>query len=270
MSKNVKVVAARIPDKAKALGDRMSKNAKVVPARRPNKAKALAARGMRHVRPARGRGGRARMRQVLDRLKREYPDARIELVFKTPLELVVATILSAQCTDRQVNEVTPRLFRKYRTARAYAAADPDQLKEIIRPTGFFNNKTKSIQAMASGLLERHGGQVPHTMEELSALKGIGRKTANVILGNAFGIPGMVVDTHVRRVSLRLGFTAVTDPSKIELDLQKVIPREEWTLASHLFIFHGRRCCFARKPACPRCPVEELCPSSRLRNPRPKW
>lgn len=213
---------------------------------------------------------KARMREVLDRLKRAYPDARIELHFKNPLELAVATILSAQCTDRRVNEVTPRLFRKYRSARGYAEADPDELKEIIKPTGFFNNKTRSIQAMARSLVERHGGRVPQTMEELNDLHGIGRKTANVILGNAFGVPGMVVDTHVRRVTLRLGFTRHTDAVKIELDLQQVIPRAEWTLASHLFIFHGRRCCFARKPACDRCPVEELCPSSRLRNPHPKW
>jgi endonuclease-3 len=210
------------------------------------------------------------MRKVLARLKRAYPDAHIELHFRTPLELAVATILSAQCTDRRVNEVTPILFRRYRSARAYAEADPEEIKAIIKPTGFFNNKTRSIQAMARSLLEQHEGQVPRTMQELSALHGIGRKTANVILGNAFGIPGMVVDTHVRRVTQRLGFTRQTDPVKIEADLQKVIPKSEWTLASHLFIFHGRRCCFARKPACERCPVEELCPSSRLRNPKPRW
>jgi len=210
------------------------------------------------------------MPEVLSRLKRAYPDAHIELRFRNPLQLAVATILSAQCTDKRVNEVTPALFRRYRSARAYAEADPDELKAIIKPTGFFNNKTRSIQAMARALLERHGGRMPRTMEELSALHGIGRKTASVILGNAFGIPGMVVDTHVRRVSLRLGFTRQTDPVKIERDLQKLIPDTEWTLASHLFIFHGRRCCTARKPACERCPVEELCPSSRLRNPRPRW
>jgi endonuclease-3 len=210
------------------------------------------------------------MREVLDRLERAYPDAHIELDFTNPLQLVVATILSAQCTDKRVNAVTPRLFRRYRSARAYADADPEELKEIIKPTGFFNNKTRSIQAMARGLVERHRGRVPQTMEELSALSGIGRKTANVILGNAFGIPGMVVDTHVRRVTLRLGFTRRTEPDKIETDLQKLISEGRWTLASHLFIFHGRRCCTARKPACERCPVEELCPSSRLRNSRPKW
>jgi len=213
---------------------------------------------------------RSRMREVLDRLKQAYPDAHIELDFRNPLELVVATILSAQCTDRRVNEVTPILFKRYRTARRYAEANPEELKAIIKPTGFFNNKTKSIQAMARALVERHGGRVPRTMEELASLQGIGRKTANVILGNAFGIPGMVVDTHVRRVTLRLGFTRHTDPVKIEADLQKLIPEPEWTLSSHLFIFHGRRCCAARKPACERCPVEDLCPSSRLRNPRPRW
>jgi endonuclease-3 len=225
-------------------------------------------------RPAARRESRAatlaRVREVLDRLKRAYPDARIELRFKNPLQLAVATILSAQCTDKRVNEVTPRLFRRYRTARAYAEADPEELKAIIKPTGFFNNKTKSIQAMARALVERHRGRVPGSMEELAALQGIGRKTANVILGNAFGVPGMVVDTHVRRVTLRLGFTRQTDPVKIEADLQRRIPEEEWTLASHLFIFHGRRCCTARNPACERCPIEDLCPSSRLRNPPPRW
>jgi endonuclease-3 len=212
----------------------------------------------------------ARMREVLDRLLRAYPDARIELRFTNPLQLAVATILSAQCTDKRVNEVTPRLFRRYRTARAYAEADPEELKAIIKPTGFFNNKTKSIQAMTRALVERHRGRIPRTMEELAALQGIGRKTANVILGNAFGVPGMVVDTHVRRVTLRLGFTRQTDPVKIEADLQRLIPEAEWTLASHLFIFHGRRCCTARNPACERCPIEDLCPSSRLRNPPPRW
>ena len=221
-------------------------------------------------RGASAEAARERMREVLTRFKRAYPDAHIELHFRTPLELAVATILSAQCTDKRVNEVTPNLFRRYRSARAYAEADPQEIKAIIKPTGFFNNKTRSIQAMARALIERHGGRMPRTMVELAGLHGIGRKTANVILGNAFGIPGMVVDTHVRRVSLRLGFTRQTDPVKIEADLQKLIPEEEWTLASHLFIFHGRRCCTARKPACERCPVEDLCPSSRLRNPRPSW
>lgn len=210
------------------------------------------------------------MGRVLERLRAAYPDAAIALRFRSPLELAVATILSAQCTDVRVNEVTPRLFRRYRSARAYAAADPHELRDIIRPTGFFNNKAKSIQGLARAVLERHGGEVPRTMEELRALPGIGRKTANVILGNAFGVPGMVVDTHVRRVALRLAFTRETDPERIERDLQAVIPEDAWTLASHLFIFHGRRTCAARKPACGRCPVEPLCPNSRLRNPAPAW
>jgi endonuclease-3 len=210
------------------------------------------------------------MGRVLERLRAAYPDAAIALRFRSPLELAVATILSAQCTDVRVNAVTPRLFRRYRSARAYAAADPDELRDIIRPTGFFNNKAKSIQGLARAVLERHGGEVPRTMEELRALPGIGRKTANVILGNAFGVPGMVVDTHVRRVALRLAFTRETDPERIERDLQAVIPEDAWTLASHLFIFHGRRTCAARKPACGRCSVEPLCPNSRLRNPAPAW
>lgn len=213
---------------------------------------------------------RFRILKVLDRLKSAYPDARIELNFSNPLQLAVATILSAQCTDQRVNQVTPRLFRRYRSARAYAKADAEELREMIRSTGFFNSKTRSIQNMARALVERHRGAVPRTMEELTALGGIGRKTANVILGNAYGLPGMVVDTHVRRISLRLGFTHEIDPVRIEADLQKVVPEEEWTLASHLFIFHGRRCCTARKPACDRCPVEDLCPSSRLRNRHPRW
>jgi endonuclease-3 len=210
------------------------------------------------------------MGRVLERLRAAYPDAAIALRFRNPLELAVATILSAQCTDVRVNEVTPRLFRRYRSARGYAAADPTELRDLIRPTGFFNNKAKSIQGLARALLERHAGEVPRTMEELRALPGIGRKTANVILGNAFGVPGMVVDTHVRRVALRLAFTRETDPERIERDLQAVIPEDAWTLASHLFIFHGRRTCAARKPACGRCPVEHLCPNSRLRNPAPAW
>lgn len=207
------------------------------------------------------------MQQVLDALQEEYPDAHIELDFRNPLQLAVATILSAQCTDKRVNLVTPALFAKYRTAAAYAAADPEELRELIRSTGFFNAKAKSIQNMAQRLVDDFRGKVPQVMEDLASLPGVGRKTANVILGNAFGIPGMVVDTHVRRVTQRLRFTRHEDPVKIEFELQTLIPQDHWTQASHLFIFHGRRCCMARKPECARCPVEALCPSSLLKSAR---
>ena len=211
-----------------------------------------------------------RARRMNRALAQAFPHVYCELDFTNALELTVATILSAQSTDKRVNLTTPALFKRYRTALDYAQADRTELEELIRPTGFYRNKTNSLMRLGQELVGRFDGQVPSTMEELVTLPGIGRKTANVILGNAFEIPGVVVDTHVRRVALRLGFTRQTDPVKIEGDLQRVIPEDEWTLASHLFIFHGRRCCYARKPACERCPVEDLCPSSRLRNPRPRW
>jgi endonuclease-3 len=201
----------------------------------------------------------ARARKILARLKRAYPDARIALDFNNPLELLVATILSAQCTDERVNMVTPALFKKYRTARAYAAADPATLEEEIRSTGFYRAKARALQGMARGLVDNHGGEVPRSREALTALPGVGLKTANVVLGNAFGQPAIAVDTHVFRVSQRLGLARSDDPDAIHDQLVQVLPRAQWTQATHLLITHGRRTCTARKPACPVCPVRDLCP-----------
>jgi endonuclease-3 len=201
--------------------------------------------------------------EVIVRLKTEYPDARTELDWSNPLELLVATILSAQTTDVQVNRVTESLFSKYRTAEDYADSTPDELEEDIRPTGFYRNKARSLRGMASALVEEHGGEVPRTMSELVALPGVGRKTANVVLGNAFGVnEGIVVDTHVRRVSGRLGLTESRDPVKIEQELMRLVPEEDWTIFSHLLILHGRRTCKARKPDCPNCILNDICPSAR--------
>ena len=200
--------------------------------------------------------------EVTAHLKAEYPDARTALDWSNPLELLVATILSAQTTDVQVNQVTQRLFAKYRKAEDYADAPPDVLEEDIRPTGFYRNKARSLRGMANALVEEHGGEVPRTMAELVALPGVGRKTANVVLGNAFGVnEGIVVDTHVRRVSNRLGLTESRDPIKIEQDLMKVVPEEDRTTFSHLLILHGRRICKARKPDCPNCVLNDICPSA---------
>ena len=200
--------------------------------------------------------------EVVARLKAEFPDARTELDWKNPLELLVATMLSAQTTDVQVNRVTESLFAKYRTAEDYAHADPTELEEDIRPTGFYRNKARSLRNMADVLVDEHGGEVPRTMQELVALPGVGRKTANIVLGNAFGVDeGIVVDTHVRRVSGRLGLTENKDPVKIEQDLMKVVPEEDWTVFSHLLILHGRRTCKARKPDCPNCVLNDICPSA---------
>jgi endonuclease III len=202
--------------------------------------------------------------EVVGRLKSEYPDARTELDWTNPLELLVATMLSAQTTDVQVNRVTRSLFAKYRTAEDYAGADPEELEEDIRPTGFYRNKARSLRNMAGALVEEHEGEVPRTMQELVALPGVGRKTANVVLGNAFGVDeGIVVDTHVRRVSGRLGLTQNRDPAKIEQDLMKIVPGEDWTVFSHLLILHGRRTCKARKPDCPNCVLNDICPSAEL-------
>jgi endonuclease III len=201
--------------------------------------------------------------EVTARLKAEYPDARTELEWSNPLELLVATILSAQTTDVQVNRVTESLFTKYRTAEDYADSNPDELEENIRPTGFYRNKARSLQGMANALVEEHAGEVPRTMSELVALPGVGRKTANVVLGNAFGTnEGIVVDTHVRRVSGRLGLTESSDPVKIEQELMRPVPEEDWTIFSHLLILHGRRTCKARKPDCPNCILNDICPSAR--------
>jgi endonuclease-3 len=202
--------------------------------------------------------------EVLSRLKREYPDARTELNFETPFQLLIATILSAQCTDKRVNMVTPELFRTFPTARDLASADVTQLEDMIRSTGFFRNKTKSLLGMSAAIVERHGGEVPRTMEELVLLPGVGRKTANVVLGNALGAnEGVVVDTHVGRLSVRLGFTNETDPVKVEQVLMRLIPREDWVNISHLLIFHGRRVCVARTPKCGECVLSDICPSSRV-------
>jgi endonuclease-3 len=210
------------------------------------------------------RSNAAPISEVITRLKNEYPDAKTELNWENPLELLVATMLSAQTTDVRVNTVTERLFEKYRTAADYAGADPAQLEEDIRPTGFYRNKARSLRGMARALLERHGGEVPRTMAGLVALPGVGRKTANVVLGNAFGVDeGVVVDTHVRRVSGRLGLTEERDPEKIERDLIRVVPEGERTLFSHLLIFHGRRVCKALKPDCPGCVLSDVCPKVGL-------
>ena len=195
---------------------------------------------------------------ILKILDREYPEARCSLDFGNPLELLVATILSAQCTDERVNQVTKNLFKKYCTAADYANADPDGLEEDIRPTGFFRNKAKSLRGCGAALVEHFEGQVPDRLEDLVKLPGIGRKTANVILGNAFDMPGIVVDTHVGRISQRMGLTRQRDPVKIEFDLMGLIPRERWTVLSHQFIQHGRLVCNARKPRCPECPLLEHC------------
>ena len=204
----------------------------------------------------------APIEEVVPRLKREYPDARTELDWTNPLELLVATMLSAQTTDVRVNQVTKSLFSKYRTAEDYAVADPRELEEDILPTGFYRSKARSLQGMARTLLEKHGGKVPRTMAELVALPGVGRKTANVVLGNAFGVEeGVVVDTHVRRVSNRLGLTTYQDPEKIEQDLLRMVPERDRTVFSHLLIFHGRRRCKARKPDCPNCVLDDICPSA---------
>jgi len=203
-----------------------------------------------------------RAEALIEAFGKVYPEAHCELDFSNPLELLVATILSAQCTDKRVNMVTPALFKKYRTARAYAEAPQEVLEKEIQSTGFFRSKAKSLRGMAADLVAKHGGKVPSTMEALTALRGVGRKTANVVLGNAFGLnEGVVVDTHVMRLSLRLGLTRHAEPEKIEQDLMKLIPRDQWTIFSHWLIWHGRRRCQARKPDCDGCEVQHLCPSA---------
>ncbi len=189
-----------------------------------------------------------------------FPDAKCELDFKNPLELLVATVLSAQCTDKRVNKVTPGLFKKYPTAQKLAAAPRADLEELIKSTGFYRNKAASIHGLAAALLEKHAGKVPNKLEELVKLPGVGRKTANVVLSNAFEIPGITVDTHVGRISRRLGFTENTDPVKVEFDLMDIFDPKDWTLLNHRLIFFGRRICHSRKPACGACPLAKLCPS----------
>jgi endonuclease-3 len=201
----------------------------------------------------------ARARRIVRLLAREYPDARCALNYETPLQLMIATILSAQCTDVRVNIVTPSLFARYRDAKAFANANPRELEAAIQSTGFFRNKAKSIIAACKQIVERFRGDVPGSMEELVHLPGVGRKTANVILGNAFGIPGITVDTHVGRLSRRMGLTTHTDPVKVESDLMRLIPKKEWTMFSHRMILHGRRICQARKPQCDACVLNKVCP-----------
>ncbi len=206
----------------------------------------------------------ARLQKIIRILRKTYPDAHCELNYSNPLELLIATILSAQCSDKQVNLVTAGLFKKYRGAADYAQADLAELERDIQRLGLFRNKAKNIQACCRALVEKHGGQVPRALEELTALDGVGRKTANVVLGNAFHInEGVVVDTHVARLSERLGLTREKHPEKIEQDLQKLVPREDWMLFSHWLIWHGRRRCYARNPDCPNCELQTLCPSARL-------
>ena len=201
-----------------------------------------------------------RARRINRELAQLYPDAHCELDFTDALELSVATILSAQCTDKRVNEVTPALFTRYRSAADYAGADRAELEDLVRPTGFFRNKTTSLIKLGVALQERFEGEVPHTLAELVTLPGFGRKTANVVLGNAFGIPGITGDTHFGRLARRWGWTAETDPVKVEQVINALIPKKDWTVLSHRVIWHGRRMCHSRRPACGVCPIAHLCPS----------
>ena len=202
----------------------------------------------------------ARAQEILAALARTYPQAHCELDYSTPLELLIATILSAQCTDKRVNIVTKELFRMCKSAADFVALPQEQLEEIVHTTGFFRAKAKNIKACCTALVERHGGEVPRTMDELTALAGVGRKTANVVLGNAFGINvGVVVDTHVQRLTARLGLTRETTPEKIEQDMMRLVPCEQWAVFSHWLIWHGRRRCDARKPDCAQCEIATLCP-----------
>jgi len=202
-----------------------------------------------------------RAAEILKRLRREYPDADCELDYSSPLELVMAAILSAQCTDQRVNMVTPALFKKYKTAADWARTPQAILEREIRSTGFYRNKAKNIRALAAVLAEKYGGRLPEDLDTLITLPGIGRKTANLLLVSAFGRPGLIVDTHFKRLSGRLGLTDHEDPDKIEFDLKAIVPEKDWGAWSHAMVFHGRRCCFARKPECSRCPVRDLCPSA---------
>lgn len=206
---------------------------------------------------------RARARTIARRLRRAYPDAKCSLDFTTPLELLVATILSAQCTDERVNVVTKSLFKKYRTAEDYVRVKSEELENDVHSTGFYRAKAKNIRGCCQTLIEKFGGDVPDNMEDLTQLPGVGRKTANVILGNYYGQPAITVDTHVKRLSGRLGLTDETDPDKIELDLQKVLPKKDWTFLSHALILHGRNVCHARKPKCGECVLRDTCPSANL-------
>jgi endonuclease-3 len=205
--------------------------------------------------------------EILSRLKQLYPDARCALIHRNAYELLCATILSAQCTDARVNLVTPALFARYPTPFELARANPADVEEIIKSTGFFRNKTRSLLGMAKAVVDQHGGEIPRTMAELRKLPGVGRKTANVVLGNAYSVnEGVTVDTHVARLSGRLGISRESHPEKIELELMRQFPQEDWGLLSHLLIFHGRQVCIARRPRCEVCPLAQLCPSARLDRP----
>jgi len=203
-----------------------------------------------------------RIKKIIEILKKTYPNAHCELNFENPLQLLVATILSARCTDKQVNIVTEQLFKKYKTAADYANANPEEFEKDIKRIGMYKTKARAIQSACKKIMEKFNGEVPRTMEELTSLDGVGRKTANVVLGNAFGINvGIVVDTHVIRLSQRLGLTKEKDPEKIEAELMKLVPKDQWTMFSHWLIWHGRRRCFARNPDCENCEIKELCPSA---------
>jgi endonuclease-3 len=209
----------------------------------------------------------ARTKKIIAALNKTYPDAHCELVHQNPLELLIATILSAQCTDKRVNIVTEQLFKKYRSARNFANADLPELENDIRTTGFYKNKARNIKAACVDIVQKHSGKVPQTMEDLLELGGVGRKTANVVLGNAFGINvGVVVDTHVARLSHRFAITRHSAPEKIEMDLMELVPQKQWALFSHLLIWHGRRRCFARKPDCASCELLKLCPQIGVKEP----
>lgn len=249
-------------------GARHSKQATAKQKRAPKKATKPQAKRAKSRRPKATAPGRdvahasQRIGPIIRKLREQYPEATTALTHADPLQLLVATILSAQCTDARVNMVTKDLFAKYRTAEDYANADPEVFEQQIKSTGFFRQKTKSILGMAQGLQQRHGGSVPASMDELTALPGVGRKTANVVLGTAFGIDvGIVVDTHVKRISNRLGLTTHSDPEKIERDLMKVVPQSDWTPFAHLLIYHGRQICIARSPKCEICPIAPECPAA---------
>jgi endonuclease-3 len=218
---------------------------------------------MKEANPARPQG-----RRVLRELARLYPDVRCALDFADPLQLLVSTILSAQCTDARVNRVTPALFARYPDAAAFATAKPKELEALIRPTGFYRNKARNIIRCCREIVERHGGEVPGTMEDLASLPGVGRKTANVVLGNAFGVPGIPVDTHVGRLSRRLGLTTHADPVKVECDLMAVLPRKEWVVFAHRMMRHGRLVCRSRRPRCPECTLDRFCPRVGVPTARP--
>ncbi|HEV3458060.1 MAG TPA: endonuclease III [Thermoanaerobaculia bacterium] len=249
------------------------RHAPVAPARAPRRPRRSPAGGARGrpagITPAQARRESARARrqrteEILARLRREYPDSRTALDHHDAYELLVATILSAQCTDKRVNEVTPALFRRFPSPRELAAASLAELEELVRTTGFYHNKARALLGLGQALVSEHGGQVPDTMEELRRLPGVGRKTANVVLGNAFGRNvGVVVDTHVQRLTRRLGLTVESDPEKIERDLMALVPQGDWAIWSNLLIAHGRKVCQARRPLCASCVIADLCPSAEI-------